>query len=167
MRALYRSTEVPRFLDAEAVRLLQEGRGSYARFGLDQRLLLTQGGAIFLMTWLGDQQNEALAAVLRRAGLTVAIGGPMIEIFAAETSVQRVAGCLLAFARQPLPDAQALLEGAYNLRREKWDWALPEHLLKKSFASLQMDIAGAHAWAQQHAQALELETQLITKEIIT
>ncbi|MBB5367129.1 MULTISPECIES: DEAD/DEAH box helicase [unclassified Janthinobacterium] len=168
MRELYRSTEVPRFLDADAVRLLQEGRDSYARFGLDQRLLLTQGGAIFLLTWLGDQQNEALAAVLRRAGFTVAIKGTMIEIFATGTSVQRVAACLLAFASQALPDAQALLEGAYNLRREKWDWALPEHLLKKSFASLQMDIAGAHAWAQEqaHAHALELETQLITKEII-
>jgi ATP-dependent Lhr-like helicase len=155
MRELYRGTDMPRFLDATAVRLLQEGRDSYARFRLGERLLLSMGSNIYLLTWLGDKQNEALAAVLRKAGLTVLPSGPMIEIFARETSEQRIVQCLLAFASQPLPDEQVLLADAFNLRREKWDWALPEHLLKKSYASLQMDLAGAHDWAQHHAAALQ------------
>nr|WP_319633275.1 DEAD/DEAH box helicase [Janthinobacterium violaceinigrum] len=153
MRELYRGTGVPHFLDAAAVLLLQEGRDSYARCRLDQRVMLSMGSNIYLLTWLGDKQNEALAAVLRKAGLSVSASGPAIEIFAKETGEQRIAHCLRAFASQPPPDAQQLLAGVFNLRREKWDWALPEHLLKKSYASLQMDVAGAHAWAQQYAAA--------------
>ena len=85
--------------------------------------------------------------------MSVSVSGPAIEIFAKETGEQRIAQCLRAFASQPPPDAQQLLAGAFNLRREKWDWALPEHLLKKSYSSLQMDVAGAHAWAQQYSAA--------------
>lgn len=157
MRKLYRGIETPPFLDAAALRLLQEGRDSYARWRLDDRILLGMGSNIYLMTWLGDKQNEALAAVLRRAGLTVSPSGPMIEIFARETSAQHIVQCLLAFASEPLPDAQLLLSDAFNLRREKWDWALPGHLLKKSYASLQMDVAGARAWVRLYAQALSME----------
>jgi ATP-dependent Lhr-like helicase len=153
MRELYGGTGVPHFLDAAAVILLKEGRDSYVRCRLDQRVMLSMGSNIYLLTWLGDKQNEALAAVLRKTGLSVSVSGPAIEIFAKETSEERISQSLRTFASQPPPDAQQLLAGACNLRRAKWDWALPEHLLKKSYASLQMDVAGAHAWAQQFSAA--------------
>jgi ATP-dependent Lhr-like helicase len=37
--------------------------------------------------------------------------------------------------------------------REKWDWALPESLLMKSFASISLDISTAIAFAQSQSTA--------------
>ena len=38
-----------------------------------------------------------------------------------------------------------LLDGVRNLNREKWDWALTDRLLRKSFSSLRLDLEGALA----------------------
>ena len=57
-----------------------------------------------------------------------------------------VAGLLARLAASPLPSVDTLLEGAQNLIQEKWDWALPDGLLKKSYASLYLDLDEAFAW---------------------
>jgi ATP-dependent Lhr-like helicase len=37
-------------------------------------------------------------------------------------------------------DPVHVLAEAKNILREKWDWAMPEELLRKSFASLSLDL---------------------------
>ena len=43
---------------------------------------------------------------------------------------------------------RSLLAEAKNLQQEKWDWALPEALLFKSYASSWLDVPGAMAVLQ-------------------
>jgi ATP-dependent Lhr-like helicase len=41
-----------------------------------------------------------------------------------------------------------LLADVKNLQREKWDWALPDALLRKTYASLNLDLVEALAWTR-------------------
>lgn len=41
------------------------------------------------------------------------------------------------------------LEGAKNTLREKWDWAMPEEMARRSFASLCLDLEGAQEAARE------------------
>lgn len=46
------------------------------------------------------------------------------------------------------PPLDMLLADVKNLQREKWDWTLPDALLRKTYASLNLDLAEALAWAR-------------------
>ncbi|MNL64164.1 hypothetical protein D3C87_1883560 [compost metagenome] len=61
-------------------------------------------------------------------------------------SIDNILDALLDVALVKRPSADELLEGAQNLEREKWDWALPSDLLKKAYASLNLDIEAAKNW---------------------
>jgi ATP-dependent Lhr-like helicase len=45
------------------------------------------------------------------------------------------------------PSIDLLLSNASNLQRAKWDWALPPTLLRKSYASLYLDLPEALSWS--------------------
>ena len=152
MRELYQSGLPLSFMDEGAKKLMLEGCQTFQRCGLARKPLLTIGGRVFLFTWLGDHANEAIALVLKSQGLAATAQGPAVKVD--DASEQRVAGCLLAFASEAPPAIQILLHKEHNLRRAKWDWALPERLLKMSFASLHLDIAQAHEWAVKHVLEL-------------
>ena len=49
-------------------------------------------------------------------------------------------------------DLKTLLADVENMSREKWDWALPESLLMKSFASTSLDIEAATGFAKAQTQ---------------
>jgi ATP-dependent Lhr-like helicase len=40
------------------------------------------------------------------------------------------------------------LEDVQNLHREKWDWALPDGLLRKAYASHYLDLPEALEWTK-------------------
>lgn len=44
-----------------------------------------------------------------------------------------------------------LLADTKNLQREKWDWALPDDLLRKAYASLYLDVEEAFGWLRNQA----------------
>jgi ATP-dependent Lhr-like helicase len=148
MRELYQSGLPLSFMDEGAKKLMLEGCQTFQRCGLGHKPLLTIGGCVFLFTWLGDHANEAMALVLKSQGLAATAQGPAVKVD--DASEQRVAACLQTFASEPPPAAALLLYKEHNLQRAKWDWALPERLLKMSFATLHLDIAQAHKWAVKH-----------------
>ena len=47
-----------------------------------------------------------------------------------------------------LPPLDMLLADVRNLQREKWDWALPDGLLRKAYASLYLNLEEALSWAR-------------------
>ena len=47
-----------------------------------------------------------------------------------------------------LPPLDMLLVDVRNLQREKWDWALPDELLRKAYASLYLNLEEALSWAR-------------------
>jgi ATP-dependent Lhr-like helicase len=146
MRQLLESTDVPTYLDSTAERFLAEGRAHYAAKRLADNLVVDQGYEVLLLTWLGDAANEAIACILRQRGLTAHVAGPGVEVLKAQRTAEEVLDAVLDAAIDELPDLDVLLEDAKNLQREKWDWALPDRLLRKGYASLYLDLNEATQW---------------------
>jgi ATP-dependent helicase Lhr and Lhr-like helicase len=148
MRELLESTEVPAYLDDVAMKFLAEGRRNYAARGLSKTFVVNQGAEVLLLSWLGDAANEALACLLRRRGLTAAATGPGVEVMKGEQSVEDIVDALIDAGMDEPPTLDLLLADTMNLQREKWDWALPDGLLRKAYASLNLDLDEALAWAR-------------------
>jgi ATP-dependent helicase Lhr and Lhr-like helicase len=148
MRQLLASTEGPVFLDDVAKRFMMEGRACYTRRRLADTFIVEQGATAVVLTWLGDGGNEALACMLRRRGLGVAVSGPGLEVVLRGASTEDIVDALADAGADDPPPLDVLLADAQNLRREKWDWALPDALLRKAYASLHLDIEEALGWAR-------------------
>jgi ATP-dependent Lhr-like helicase len=144
MKTLYESTDPIQWIDDVTAELLEQGRKAFRRYDLGTRALTQTGRDVLVFTWLGDMANQAIASMLKLRGINANCFGPAIEISGAE--INRVANVLIEFSNEPILTPSALLKGAFNLRQEKWDWALPDDLLQKSFASLRLDIDGAYKW---------------------
>lgn len=148
MRQLLESTEVPPYLDEVAKRFLAEGRANYAARGLAKAVIVDQGSEALLLTWLGDAANEALACFLQRRGFTASAGGPGVEVLKGKSTTEDIVDALMDAAVDEAPPLDLLLAEVKNLQREKWDWALPENLLRKAYASLYLNIEEALLWAR-------------------
>lgn len=150
MRQLLESTEKVVFIDEVAQRFLAEARANFHLMNLHTEHLVDQGRELLVLTWLGDSANEALACFMRLRGFTATPAGPGIEVMKGEKTVDNILDALLDSALAEQPTLAALLEGAKNLEREKWDWALPPELLKKAYASLNLNIDEAQQWVVTH-----------------
>jgi len=149
MRALYASDEVPAYLDAQAKAFLAEGREGYRRRDLSREFVIEEGRQLHLLTWLGDDANEALACLLIRRGFEATPGGPAVEVQLGGNPADDVLDALGDAAVDDPPPLDMLLADAKNLAREKWDWALPPPLLRKTYASLNLDLDEALAWVRR------------------
>lgn len=150
MRKLYESSGEPDYLDHTGKRLLAEGRSTYFRYDLSRQALVGFDGGHLLLPWQGDFRSEAIAMFLRMKGIPVARYGAILEVDRMTADRPRTLAALKEIAASPAPTPDVLLANAFNLRQEKWDWTLPAHLLHKSFASLRLDIAGAHSWIKSN-----------------
>lgn len=150
MRELYEGHDALNFLDATASQLIDEGRATYRRYDLQHQSLVGFDGNHLLLTWQGDARNEAIAMFLRMNKVPVMRYGAILEIDQLAADRCRILRELGDLAAVTTPTPQRLLADAFNLCQEKWDWTLPAPLLQSSFASLKLDISGAHAWIQSH-----------------
>lgn len=148
MRRLLESKETVPYLDEAAHCFLDEGREYYAQRSLGSEVTIDQGRDVLVLTWLGDPANEALAALLRRRGLKASLAGPGIEVLKESNTPSDILDALIDAAIDDPLAADELLDKATNLQREKWDWCLPDRLLRKSYASLHLDLEEALAWAR-------------------
>jgi ATP-dependent Lhr-like helicase len=146
MAALLQSEDIPLFLDPTAQRFLLEAQKYFLQNDLANQVVLDQGPDLYLLTWLGDAANEALACLLRCQGFTVAASGPGVEVLKGAYTAQDLFEALQRISEQAPPSLDVLLADVANLQREKWDWALPDALLRKAYASHNLDIAGALQW---------------------
>jgi ATP-dependent Lhr-like helicase len=146
MREILASSTEVGFLDATASRFVREGRASYAGLGLDHSCFIDQGSEVLFLTWLGDSANEAIACMFIRRGFVATPVSLGIEVHKSGHSVSEVIRVLQDASLEEQPSIDALLEGVQNLYREKWDWALPEALLQKTYASHYLDIEEGIAW---------------------
>ncbi len=83
---------------------------------------------------------------MNQRGFPSAPSEPGIEVVTGGRTVDNNLDALLDAALVEQPSVNELLEGARNLEREKWDWALPPELLKKAYASLNLDVEEAKKW---------------------
>lgn len=151
MRALLESDEMPIFLDHIAQRFLFEARLAYAQRDLSTQFMLDQGREVQLLTWLGDAANQALACLLRTRGMTAAADGIGVEIDKGQRSSTQIRQLLRDIAHAEPPSLEQLLKDVANLQREKWDWALPDALLRQAYASIHLDLVEALTWLKELA----------------
>jgi len=151
MRAVLQGEDDISFLDASAKRLLAEARTQYGSLRLSERHLIQDGAVWHAFTWLGDSTNEALSLLLRSLGVKRADNeGLVISI---ECEEDRLVDALSDVADLQDKDYLALLRDAANMRRGKWDWALSDDLLRKSFVSSHLSFEGARAAASRLSQS--------------
>lgn len=143
MRQLLEGDDTPAFSDEVVRRFLTEARRNYAARNLTQEFVVNQGSAILILTWLGDAANEAISCLLLRRGITATPAGPGVEIQKSKHTIEKVLDVLIDTAVDEPPSVDMLLADVKNLQRQKWDWALPEELLHKAYASLYLDIEEA------------------------
>lgn len=149
MRQLMESQEIPPYLDEVAIRFLSEARVNYAARDLSKNFVVEHGREVFLLTWLGDPANEAIACLLQRRGFRASAGGPGVEVLKnANSDVADIVDVLVDAASEESPPLDLLLKDTRNLQREKWDWALPDALLRKAYASVNLNLDEALEWVR-------------------
>jgi ATP-dependent helicase Lhr and Lhr-like helicase len=104
-----------------------------------------------VLTWLGDDVNEAIVCMLRFHGFDAALAGPFVEVQKGGSENEDILAALTHDIQSE--SVTDLFSKKDNLLREKWDWALPETLLRKSYLTRYLDLAGAVAWAATHQSA--------------
>jgi len=148
MRRLLESRENLPYLDSTAQQFLAEGREAYEKRSLSSKFYVDQGSEVVLLTWLGDATNEAIACLFGRRGYTASLAGPGIEVMKGQRTTEDILDVLADVAVDELPPLNLLLQQAQNLQREKWDWALPDDLLRRAYASQYLNLNEAMAWAK-------------------
>ncbi|MCX8505588.1 MAG: DEAD/DEAH box helicase [Alphaproteobacteria bacterium] len=147
MRQILATDGVPGFLDATAQRFLAEGREAYRRGNFANKLTRDQGRETLILTWLGDDANEAILCLLASRGVQAALAGPFIAVQKSqELAEDGLIQLLSTIASAPQPPTSQLLADAKNLQREKWDWAASREGLEISYASQFLDLDEAYQW---------------------
>lgn len=149
MRQLLESSDIPVYLDDVAKQFLAEARSNYERRNLSREAVIDQGDTVLLLTWLGDAANEAIACLLSFLGFPANAAGPGVEVRKGQRAIPEFIEALCNFADKEMPDLAILLADAKNLQREKWDWALPDWLLRKAYASHYLDLEEAMDWIKE------------------
>ena len=83
------------------------------------------------------------------AGALWELGTLGVEVLkGSATTTDEIVDVLMDAAVDESPPLDVLLANAKNLQREKWDWALPDNLLRKAYASLNLNLEEALAWVR-------------------
>lgn len=145
MRAVLTETTPCPFIDSKAQELLSEARKSFRSLGLVNEFTYGSDSKTHLVTWRGDQTNDALVLMFNHVGMACESSGLALSVGGSQ---KNVADALAKIAELDPDDIESLLEGVENLIKEKWDWALPRSLLMKSYASSQLNFKGAVEFAK-------------------
>jgi ATP-dependent Lhr-like helicase len=143
MFRLYRSGDIPRYLDATARTLLAEGRAAFHAYGHATRRIFARDGETLLFPWRGDRIMNALAAVLGMHGLTVGQDGLAITV--GNCTPTRLLEVITSLATGPAPDPIAIAATVRAKQHDKYDRYLGEDLLNLGYAARALDVPGA--WA--------------------
>ena len=141
MKAVYESTEVPRFLDPTAQELLREGREAFRRYKLDRMPFVEYGNEIALFCWAGDRVLDTLVVQLRDCDLPVARDA--LAIIVHDTSADALKSELRALAAEGPADGVEMARTVANKVVEKFHPFLDDELLSIDYASRHLDPNGA------------------------
>jgi len=106
-----------------------------------------------LLTWSGDDSNDTLVLLLRSLGVSD-VGNEGVIVTIGKCSRDSLADKLSDISELEEKDLSSLLTDVSNMQRGKWDWALSENLLKKSFASQYLSFSGAKSSAKELIKSL-------------
>jgi ATP-dependent helicase Lhr and Lhr-like helicase len=141
MLDVYRSADLPPFLDARGRDLLAEGRDTFARYNLGDTPLLPWAGGTLLFPWKGDRILDTLVVWLSLLGYGVAREG--VALLFSSASPDRVRDECARLSAEPPPDPVELAAAVINKKTEKFHLWLSEEALTLDYASRALDVAGA------------------------
>lgn len=149
MRAVLERNDTPRYLDAKAAELLEEGRAAYRQLGLASRRIVDLGeGHYLLATWDGTVRTVTLALALRSHGLRVEPHDGFLDVDdrMEDGSLLHVLNML---ASEPPPDGADLAADAAVLETEKFHRYLSRDLLVLDAVSSKLTPSAVPEMAQQ------------------
>ena len=91
------------------------------------------------------QRQTLLVCLLNAQGLSVSNEGICIRVSASTET--NVGDALATIATAPLPALADILKRQEIRDVEKWDWTLSDRLFFESYASRQLNLTAARAWA--------------------
>jgi ATP-dependent Lhr-like helicase len=143
MFRIYRSGEIPRYLDATARTLLAEGRAAFHAYGHATRRVFARNNETLLFPWRGDRIMNTLTAVFDMHGLVAGQDGLAITV--ANCAPDRLLDTIESLATSPAPDPVAIAATVRAKQHDKYDRYLNEDLLNLAYAARALDVPGA--WA--------------------
>jgi len=146
MLEIYRSENIPRYMNSNATELLVEGRNSFNRYGLGQSHILEQGDEIILFPWAGSAMISALMMIFQHKGYIVenedyALSVKEMPIKTARTIIEQLAA-------GNVPDIEELAWSVGNKNMGQYDHYLTETLLVQQLASTMPTPDEFQRWAQ-------------------
>jgi ATP-dependent helicase Lhr and Lhr-like helicase len=144
MFQLYRSADVPRYLDATAQTLLAEGRAAFHAYGHATRRVFARDAETLLFPWRGDRIMNTLAAILSMNGLPVGQDGLAITLD--RCTPAHLLDMITSLVTGPAPDPIAIAATVRAKHHDKYDRYLSEDLLNHAYAARALDVPGAWAF---------------------
>lgn len=132
MFEVYRSGDVPAFLDPVAKVMLAEGRDAFEEYGLAETRFVASGRDVHVLLWRGTEFCAVFSIALQSAGLEVEVND--LGVTVANATVEEVRGMVADLAAMPPIAAADLAEFVENLRTAKYDEFVPETLLRRFWA---------------------------------
>ncbi|SFJ74709.1 ATP-dependent helicase Lhr and Lhr-like helicase [Bosea sp. OK403] len=129
MREVYRSDDIPAFLDATAKELLAEGRQAYRLLKLDVVSTGSDGSDLNLFLWRGTEFSAVFAVVLAMVGLNAEPHDFGVTI--ADATEARLDAALAKLRSLPMAEWDRLPDFITNIQAGKFDEDVPIELLKR------------------------------------
>lgn len=157
MLAVYRSGDIPVFLDATARDLLAEARANFARLGMAESAIIASGDQALLFPWVGSRVMNTLFLQLQQRGVGACLQGLAIAVD--DHTPERLRAVLRELVAEGPADGPKLAAQASDLLLEKYDRFLPDGLLAVDYASRQLDPLGAWNAARRIAEGAPREAR--------
>ncbi len=146
MFRLYKSREIPIFLDKTATELYREALDTFNALELDKQCLLSEGSNVHIFPWQSDRLVNTLKLIFYSFGITsFAIGGILTL---SDISVHGISKRLLDILKSERIAPLKLTEGIANIAFEKHDRYVPDDLLRIAYAKKFIDIKGAYTFLE-------------------
>lgn len=140
MRDIYRSTDVPVYLDETAKKLLTEARQSFKDCGLDQEYIVGEDEQVLLFPWRGSLIMNTLHMLLLDSGLKASQEGLAIKVKGVEPD--ELMPYLQSLVNLGPANPLRLADVVRNKRSEKYDWVLTDELLNHNYVARFFDPQG-------------------------
>lgn len=137
MRRVYKSTDIPPFIDSISKSLLAEARDNFMRFNLGDKYIVDHDGDAYLFCWHGNKVTDTIVTLLRKHGLRVSSEGA--TIIALKTSAKEMMAHIYSLANSTPLSAAEIADFVENKLIDKFDCYLPNHLLNADYASSRLD----------------------------
>lgn len=137
MRRVYLDNDEPAYLDTTAKQHLREGRAAFHELGLDRKSWVAHDQQTYLFPWKGTRLLDALRLALRRWRLDVVTHHCCVVVDTPD--VERVFAAVQEIVQSP-PNPEVLAAMDHNLRTAKYDYLLPEGLLRRAVVVNKLDV---------------------------